>query len=110
MEVGGGRGGGLSDLQSGRIIREQMTPRLKAGDVGGAIEAGTTAIRRALGDQFAAAPAPAAPAPAGGRGGFPWPFVIFVLVALASVGGAFGRPPRHSGSAPPILLVQPLGG
>src|SRR5207248_6577093 len=63
IEVGRGLEGTLTDLQSGRIIREELTPRLRAGDVGGAIEAGTTAIRAALGDVDANGQAPAVAQP-----------------------------------------------
>ena len=46
IEVGRGLEGKLTDLQSGRVIRDQIVPRLRAGDVGGAVEQGTEAIRR----------------------------------------------------------------
>src|SRR5204863_8926319 len=41
IEVGRGLEGQLTDLQSGRIIRDVIAPRLRANDVGGAIAAGT---------------------------------------------------------------------
>jgi uncharacterized protein len=110
IEVGRGHEGELTDLQSGRIIREQMTPRLKAGDVGGAIEAGTTAIRHALGDTLASAPAPVAPPSTGTGGGFPWPVLVFGLVALSSIGGGFGRRRRRFGWASPMLFGSTFGG
>jgi uncharacterized protein len=50
IEVGRRLEDELTDLESGRIVREQITPRLRDGDVGGAIQAGTNAIRAALGD------------------------------------------------------------
>ena len=50
IEVGRGLEGTLTDLDSGRIIRERMVPRLQANDVGGAVVDGTNAIRKVLGD------------------------------------------------------------
>ena len=53
IEVGRGLEGDLTDIESGRIIREQITPRLVDGDVGAAVEAGQShplfsVIRRPL--------------------------------------------------------------
>jgi uncharacterized protein len=44
LEVGRGLEPVLTDAWSGRLMRETMVPRLKAGDVPGALEAGTDAI------------------------------------------------------------------
>jgi uncharacterized protein len=44
IEVGRGLEGKLTDLTSGRIIRDTITPRLKAGDIDGGIQAGVSAI------------------------------------------------------------------
>ncbi len=44
IEVGYGLEGTLTDLAAGRIIRNVMTPRFKAGDYNGGIEAGVQAI------------------------------------------------------------------
>jgi uncharacterized protein len=64
VEVGRGLEGTLTDLESGRIISEQLLPRLRQGDVGGAIVAGTDSIRHVLGDTTVGEPAPVAePAP-----------------------------------------------
>jgi len=110
IEVGRGNEGELTDLEAGRIIREQMTPRLKAGDVGGAIEAGTSAIRVALGDQLAVAPAPVAQPAGGGGGGFPWTAIVFLLFPLLSILGGFGRRRRRFGWGSPIFFGGGLGG
>ncbi len=45
IETGKGAGGDLTDLQSNEIIRERIAPAMKAGDVGGAIEAGIDGIQ-----------------------------------------------------------------
>ena len=56
IEVGRGLEGRLTDLVSGRIIRNEMAPRLKAGDLGGGISAGLRAIMAAVKGEYAAAP------------------------------------------------------
>jgi uncharacterized protein len=58
IEIGRGLEGVFTDLQAGRIIREQIVPRLQAGDVGGAVVAGTDAIRFALHDPAVGQPPP----------------------------------------------------
>jgi uncharacterized protein len=108
IEVGRGLEGELTDLESGRIIREQMTPRLREGDVGGAIQAGTAAIRQALGDEGAVVPT-TEPTEDDDRGGFPWPFLLFGLFGLLSIGGGFGRR-RRRGWGFPLVFGPGLGG
>ncbi len=48
IEVGYGLEGTLTDLLTGRIIRNVMTPRFKTGDYDGGIEAGISAMLSAL--------------------------------------------------------------
>lgn len=48
IETGKGVGDRLTDVQSSRIIREVMTPRLAAGDLPGALDEGTRKIERLL--------------------------------------------------------------
>jgi uncharacterized protein len=48
IETGKGVGDRITDVQSSRILREVMAPRLKGGDVEGAVDQGTRAIERAL--------------------------------------------------------------
>ena len=59
IEVGRGLEGDLTDLQSGRIIRERLVPLLKRGDVDEAVVQGTRAIRSELGDTQVGALPPA---------------------------------------------------
>lgn len=59
IEVGRGLEGELTDLQSGRIIRERLVPLLKRGDVAAAVVQGTQAIRLELGDTQVGALPPA---------------------------------------------------
>jgi uncharacterized protein len=62
IETGKGVGGDLTDLQSARIIREQIAPALKAGHVDDAIIRGA----RAIADTFPRAQIPPEPAPSAG--------------------------------------------
>ena len=110
IEVGRGLEGELTDLESGEIIREQMTPRLRDGDVGGAVSAGTTAIRAALGDRGAVVPTTSAPRDERGRSGSWLPFLLFGLFALGSIGGGFGRRRRRFGWGGPLIFGTGLGG
>ncbi len=73
IEVGYGLEGTLTDALASRIIRDIATPRFKAGDLAGGIEAGTKAILKVLGGE-------ALPAPAENQAD--WPAVLGVLVPL----------------------------
>lgn len=73
IEVGYGLEGTLTDALASQIIRDAVTPRFKAGDLPGGIEAGTTAILKVLGGE-------ALPAPAENQAD--WPAVLGVLVPL----------------------------
>lgn len=115
IEVGQGLEGDLTDLESGRIIREHLLPRLRSGDYGGAIEAGTVELRRALGDDVDAAPPAsgqpgAEPAPPGG--GFPIGLLLFGGFLLFSVLGGAGnrRRSRRWGVGGPIIWGGGFGG
>jgi uncharacterized protein len=55
IEVGRGLEGKLTDLLSGRIIREQITPRFKNGDFDGGAQAGVSAIMEAVRGEYKAA-------------------------------------------------------
>jgi uncharacterized protein len=114
IEVGFGLEDQLTDVESGRIIRDEIAPRMRAGDVGGAVEVGTNAIRRALGDKtVGAAPAPPttqAPSNDGG-GSFAWLGILFVLFVLSSITGGFGRRRRRRwGLGTPIIWGGGFGG
>lgn len=63
IEVGYGLEDKLTDLQSNRILQEQVLPRLTAGDPNGAITAGVQAILAAI--EGRAPPAPAVAPPTG---------------------------------------------
>ena len=103
IEVGSGLEGDLTDLESGRIIRERVIPLLAAGDIGGAVQQGTGAIRQALGDDRVGA-LPPLPEPAdgeddgGGTGLFP--LLMLGFVAMSFLGG---RRRRGWGGGVPIF-------
>ena len=103
IEVGRGLEGELTDLEAGRIIRDHLRPRLQANDPGGAVRAGTQAIRAALGDDAATVPPTTRPPERDGRQGSPWPLLLFGLIALASFGG-FGRRRRGFGWGVPLIF------
>lgn len=63
IEVGYGLEGQLTDLQSGRIIRNVIVPRFKAGDYPGGIDAGVDAILGTLSGEPGAIPEDTGPAP-----------------------------------------------
>jgi uncharacterized protein len=109
IEVGRGVEGELTDLEAGRIIREELTPRLRDGDVGGAVAVGAAAIRQALGDDTAVVPT-TEPVDADGGGGFPWPLALVGLFALMSIGGGVGRGRRRSGWGGFPIVMGGLGG
>ncbi len=61
IEVGYGLEGRLTDLEAGRIIRNVMTPRFKAGDFDGGVEQGVAAIVAQLQGDDAPIPETSAP-------------------------------------------------
>ncbi len=56
IEVGRGLEGKLTDLVSGRIIRGEIAPRFKAGDIDGGIKAGVAAIMAVAKGEYSANP------------------------------------------------------
>jgi uncharacterized protein len=54
IEVGRGLEGKLTDLMSGQIIRDIITPRLKAGDIDGGIRAGVASIMEVVRGEYQA--------------------------------------------------------
>lgn len=87
IEVGRGLEGDLTDLESGRIIRERVVPLLRQGDVGAAVAQGTDAIRSALGDpQVGALPPPLEPDAEPNRDAAWVPLLVLGLFSLGSMG------------------------
>lgn len=103
IEVGRGLEGKLTDLVSGRIIRSEIAPRFKNGDVDGGIKAGVAAIMAVVKGEYTVNPRDLEHAK---RGLLPnhsiFTFVIFLMVAciflgsisriLGGVAGAIGLP------------------
>jgi uncharacterized protein len=58
IEVGYGLEGTLTDLRSSRIIRQEIVPRFKAGDIPGGVRAGTEAILKTIEGTYQAADEP----------------------------------------------------
>jgi uncharacterized protein len=113
IEVGEGLEGRLTDLESGRIIRERLVPLLAAGRYGAAVEQGTDAIRTALGDrQVGALPPPPQPKVAESSLGFSTLFFPILVIGLliASLAGRRRRRRRWGGVGVPIIWGGGLGG
>ncbi|HEX7743198.1 MAG TPA: TPM domain-containing protein, partial [Sphingobium sp.] len=115
IEVGYGLEGIMTDALSSQIIRNAITPRFKAGDMAGGIDAGADAIGRLLTLPPEEAKALAAQAAAQARdasddGGSVmvvfWLFVIFIIVgSMLSKRGRKGQ--RYRGGSGPIILWGP---
>ena len=108
IEVGSGVEGDLTDSESGRILREQLTPRLKAGDYDGAVVAGVDAIRVELGDTSAVAPVAPVTDPPGDGPSLPVTLIVGGLLLLSLVGGIGRR--RRFGFGGPIIWGGGFGG
>jgi uncharacterized protein len=115
IEIGYGATPYLTDAMSGLIIREQITPRFKQGDMGGGIEAGTDAIisQMSLSPEEAqknVANAEQAQQQRQHSGGNPLPVIFWVMVigfvALSHFRRAVGRRyrSRRGGISPWVLL------
>lgn len=91
IEVGSGLEDELTDLESGRIIREHITPLMREADVAGAISAGTLAIQQAIGGELAPQPDEDED---GGRGS---PVGLVSLLPLLIIFGALGSFFRRRG-------------
>lgn len=91
IEVGMGLQGVLTDLTSGRIIRDVMRPHFRGGDFDRGIEAGVEAVMDATKGEFKATPGERKQRTRqGGTSSLPT-FLIFAGVAAAAL-GAFSRP------------------
>jgi uncharacterized protein len=80
IEVGYGLEGNVPDARAGRIIQNDMAPRVRAGDHDGAVQAGVDALIAAIGG----APEPKRPGGANNVGAFGvlFPVLFFVIVFL----------------------------
>jgi uncharacterized protein len=85
IEVGRGLEGKLTDLMSGRIIRYEITPRFKAGDFNGGVEAGVAAIMALVRGEYAAAPSDTREAKK--SSGLAFTLLIFLFFITLTLGG-----------------------
>lgn len=114
IEVGQGVEGVLPDIIAGQIIRNEIVPRFRDGDMAGGIEAGVAAIETAL----LASPEDVAQRirdseQAGSSDGLPFELVVFIILVIIIVvamsnsgGGRRGRFRRASsglGTGPVIV-------
>lgn len=94
IEVGYGLEGALTDAEAGRIVRNVIVPRFKAGDYGGGIESGVDAIVGTIRGEEGlipedSGPFEGAPTDLGARLGMG--AIFFVVVGLFSVMALFGK-------------------
>ena len=92
IEVGYGLEGRLNDATAKRIISETITPRFKAGDLPGGIDAGVDAILKVVeGEEL---PAPVPPARSGapqGVAGISEALLFGILIAVVLIGTVLRR-------------------
>jgi uncharacterized protein len=92
IEVGYGLEGALPDALAGRILNDQVVPRLRQGDWAGALEAGVDGIVAAVEGEYTAPP-PAEPTGPSLR----TIVVIVVLIVVFLLLARFGSPPGRGG-------------
>lgn len=115
IEVGRGLEGELTDLMSGRIIRDVIVPRLKAGDMPGGIRAGVEAMIAVAGGAGEKALPTKRGQSGGGEALIVILFIIFVVIAAIvrriRGGGGRGRGGRYRGGLFPFpMSIGGLGG
>lgn len=109
IEVGYGLEGALPDVTAHRIIEEQITPRFRAGDYPGGLEAGVGAIIAATKGEYKAEPRPAAPAGGGGDTAWTIFLVIFLIFLIFRGGGGGGRTYGRHGYRGGGFIPIPMG-
>jgi len=113
IEVGYGLEGALPDVTTHRIIEEQITPRFRAGDYAGGLEAGVNAIIAATRGEYKAEPRPAAGTGQGGNGWMIFLVIVVLLLMFRGGGGGgrtYGRRGYRRGGLVPILMSLGGGG
>lgn len=109
IEVGYGLEGKLTDLVSGRIIREIITPRFKAGNFDQGVIDGTSAMIGAVRGEFSAAAATRQPAAKMDPGGL----FFFLVIVFSLLGRMLSRAPLVAAGigalAAPVLGATLLG-
>lgn len=112
IEVGDELEETLTDIESGRILRERITPLMREGKVGEAIVQGTDAIRKELGDTEVGELPPLPEDEPAGEGGADWPFWLIMLPLFGGLAfaGRRGRRGRGFGFGTPIYWGGGWGG
>jgi uncharacterized protein len=113
IEVGYGLEGTLTDALTSQIIRRDIIPRFKAGDMPGGVVAGADAIIKLVElppDQRRMAAAEAAQAQAEDGGGVSLGFIIWLVIILIWLFFAISRGKRGRRSGPVIIWGPGTGG
>ena len=112
IEVGSGLEGTLTDIESGRIIRQRIAPLMRDGKVGEAVIQGTDAIRKDLGDPEVGAlpPVPQQEPSDDGDGTGSLLFFFLPLFGALAFFGRRGRRGRGFGFGTPIFWGGGWGG
>jgi uncharacterized protein len=113
IEVGYGLEGTLTDALTSQIIRRDIIPRFKAGDMAGGVVAGSDAIIKLVElppEARRMAAAEAAQAQTESRGGVSLGFVIWLVIILIWLFFAISRGKRGRRSGPVIIWGPGMGG
>lgn len=113
IEVGRGLEGKLTDLVSGQIIRDQITPRFKSGDFDGGLKAGVLSMMSAVKGEFQAQQKDLRHARKSAPPIFTILLFLFVVIAFAGamskilggVAGAVGLPVAAGIAFPGLSLI-----
>jgi len=113
IEVGRGLEGKLTDLISGQIIRDEMTPKFRSGDFDGGLKAGVFSMMSAVKGEFQAQKKDLRHARRGAPPIFALLLFLFVVIAfvgamskiLGGVAGAIGLPFAASMAFPGLSLI-----
>jgi uncharacterized protein len=95
----------LTDAVCGRIIRNEITPRFRAGDFYGGLRSAVEAMHAAIGGHYAEPPAARAPAQVGIVAIF-----IVVMIVIALLRSRRGGPRIGGGGMGPFWIGMMLGG
>jgi len=108
IEVGYGLEGTLTDLRSAHIIRNEIVPRFRAGDVPGGVRAGVDAIFKTIEGTYQAQERPVHRDAAGTSGALQYVFIGIVVGFLAGIVLGQGRSKTRAlfGSLLAYLIAQ----
>lgn len=114
IETGYGLEGVLTDAVTSSIIRNDIVPHFKAGDMAGGVAAGTDALISLLqlppGEQAKFAKAAAQARPAKGKGSSPGAVIFWIIIIIIWIVFSVARGGRGRRAGPVILWGPGLGG